>query len=91
MLNTSLSNLSELKSGNIKQRPQVEAAYSFYETGQHQHHNMKHHIKDREVTCDHKEPLFVNSASAPLQQQMHLVILWTTSMGFPSLAGCVEV
>ena len=82
---------SELKSGNMKQRPQVEIAHSFYATGQHQHHKIKHRIKDREVTCDNNAPVFVNSVSDPLQQQMYLLQLWTTSMGYPSLAGCVEV
>ena len=64
--------------------------HSFYETGLHQHHKIKHHMKDREVTCDHNAPEFVNSLSAPLQQQMHL-LLWTTSMEYPSLTGCVDV
>ena len=68
-------NFSELKSGNMKQRPQGEIAHSFYETGQHQHHNMKHHMKDREVLRDHNAQVFVNSVSVPLQQQMHLLLL----------------
>ena len=75
----------------MKQRPQVEITNSFYETGQHKHHEIKHHIKDREVTCDHNASMFVNSVSAPLQQQMHLLLLWTTSMEYPPLTGSVEV
>lgn len=85
------SNFFELKSGNMKQSPQVEIALSFCETGQHQHHKMKAHMKDEEVTCDHNAPVFVNSVSVPLRQQMHLLQLKTTSMGYPSLTGCVEV
>ena len=85
------SNFSELKSKNMKQRPQVEIAYLYFETGQHQHHKMKHNMKDREVTCDHNAPVFVNSVSAPLGPQMHLLELWITSMGYPSLTGCLEV
>ena len=85
------SNFFELQSRYVKQGPLVEIAHSFYQTGPHQHHKMKHHMKDREVTCDHNAPVFVNSVSAPLQQQMHLLLLWTTSMEYPSSTGCVEV
>ena len=46
----------------MKQRPQVEIVHSFYWTGEHKHHNMKHYIKDN-------APVFVNSVSALLQQQ----------------------
>ena len=67
------NNFSELKSGNMKQRSQGEIAHSFYDTGQYQHHKMKHHMKGREVMCDHNAPVFVNLISAPLQQQMHLL------------------
>ena len=52
---------------------------------------MKHRMKDREIMCDHNAPVFVNSVSDPLQQQRHLLQLWTTCMGYPSLAGRVEV
>lgn len=54
------SNYSEHTSGNMEQRPQVIIAYSFYETGQHQHHKMGHHIRDWEVTCDHNVTVIVN-------------------------------
>ena len=81
---------SELKLKYMKQRPQAGIVHSFDEAGRHQHHKMKHHMKDREAGCNHNAPVFVNLVSAPLQRQMHLPQLWTTSTEYPSSVNCVE-